>query len=73
MDMKLKPSPEELADGKEAPVLALVWALMMRFMKIGDDEDTERLNAKDALLMWVQGKVLKRCFLSLFNSSSAQS
>ncbi len=29
---------------------------MLKFIKIGDDESGETLNAKDALLLWVQNK-----------------
>eukprot|EP01105_Mastigella_eilhardi_P007218 TRINITY_DN18728_c0_g1_i1.p1 TRINITY_DN18728_c0_g1~~TRINITY_DN18728_c0_g1_i1.p1 ORF type:complete len:1570 (+),score=567.85 TRINITY_DN18728_c0_g1_i1:44-4753(+) len=56
--LKLKPLPEDLVDGKIDPVLSLVWGMMLRFIKIGDDDDeaSSKLNAKDALLMWCKQK-----------------
>src|SRR3989338_8264830 len=57
VQVKIKPSAENILDGDERAVLGLVWAIMLKFMKIGDDDDgAETLNAKDALLMWVQNK-----------------
>lgn len=38
-------------------VLGLVWAIMLKFLKIGDPDDEQALNFKDALLLWVQNKV----------------
>ena len=37
-------------------VLALVWGLMMKYMRFDDDEDESKagLSAKDALLKWLQ-------------------
>jgi hypothetical protein len=44
----------DLADGVEIQVLGLIWGIMLKFLKFGDD--AEALNAKDALLLWVQNK-----------------
>jgi len=57
VQMKLKPSNEDLVDGQEKAILGLVWAIMLKFIKIGDEEEGEQLNAKDALLMWITNKV----------------
>jgi hypothetical protein len=37
-------------------VLGLVWACMLKFLRIGDPADEQALNFKDALLLWVQNK-----------------
>lgn len=54
--MKQPPSAENIVDGSERDILGLVWAIMLKYLKFGDEEDGEQLNAKDALLMWVQNK-----------------
>jgi len=56
VQMKIKTSAEDLIDGAEKSVLGLVFSILLKFMKIGDDEDGPQLSAKDALLMWVQNK-----------------
>jgi len=58
VELKLKPSPEQIADGDVTAVLGLLWAIMLRFLKIGDDDDegSLRLNARDALLLWCKNK-----------------
>jgi len=56
IDLRNKPQSEDFVDARENPILGLIWALMMKFMKIGDDEDSQKLNARDALLMWVNSK-----------------
>jgi actinin alpha len=56
VQMKIKTSAEDIADGAEKAVLGLVFQILLKFMKIGDDEGPQ-LNAKDALLMWIQNKV----------------
>eukprot|EP01119_Soliformovum_irregulare_P010300 TRINITY_DN2527_c0_g1_i1.p1 TRINITY_DN2527_c0_g1~~TRINITY_DN2527_c0_g1_i1.p1 ORF type:complete len:1111 (+),score=542.58 TRINITY_DN2527_c0_g1_i1:57-3389(+) len=57
VDVKLKPSAEDLADGNQQAILGLIWAIMSKYIKIGDEDEGEQLNAKDALLMWIQNKV----------------
>ena len=52
--MKLKPSAENLIRGDSKDVMALIWALMMKFMRFDDDEDGAALQAKDALIKWLQ-------------------
>ena len=56
VQMKIKTSAEDLIDGDEKNVLALVFSILLKFMRIGDEEDGPQLSAKDALLMWVQTK-----------------
>jgi len=56
VEMKIKPSPENLLDNETKAILGLIWAVMLKFIKIGDDEDADQLNAKDALLLWCQNK-----------------
>lgn len=51
----MKPQGTDLVDGNESNILALTWAIMLKFLKFGDEN--ENLNAKDALLMWVKNKV----------------
>jgi hypothetical protein len=39
----------------QSQIMALIWALMMKYMRFDDDEDSqENLQAKDALLKWLQ-------------------
>src|SRR3989338_4460427 len=52
--MKVFPQAENLVDGDEKACLGLIWSIILKFMKFGDAD--ESLNAKDALLMWVQNK-----------------
>jgi len=56
VDMKLKPSAENLTDKDERNILALLWGIMLKFLKFGD-EDEEKLSAQEALLMWVRNQV----------------
>ena len=44
IQMKIKTSAEDLIDGDEKNVLALVFSILLKFMKIGDDEDGRRLD-----------------------------
>ena len=53
VQMKLKPSPENLYAGDFKDVMSLVWGIMMKFMRF-DEDDEEQLSAKDALLKWLQ-------------------
>lgn len=55
VELKIKPQGNNLADKDERSILALTWAIMLKFLKFGDD--TESLNAKDALLLWVKNKI----------------
>ncbi|KAJ5073429.1 alpha-actinin-2 [Anaeramoeba ignava] len=56
VDMKVKPSAEQLEKGDQKAALALTWGIMMKFIKIDDGSGGEALNAKDALLMWCKNK-----------------
>eukprot|EP01105_Mastigella_eilhardi_P024476 TRINITY_DN6390_c1_g1_i1.p1 TRINITY_DN6390_c1_g1~~TRINITY_DN6390_c1_g1_i1.p1 ORF type:complete len:974 (-),score=347.49 TRINITY_DN6390_c1_g1_i1:92-3013(-) len=53
--MKIHPSAEDLVDKNERTVLGLLFNIMLKFLKFGDDE-SEQVNAKDALLLWVKNK-----------------
>ncbi len=56
--MQVPPSADNLYNGDERPVLGFIWALMMKFSKFTDDDDSqEELSAKDALLQWVAMQV----------------
>jgi len=57
VEMKIKPSAEDLVNGNEKNVLGLLWAIMSKYMKFGDDEEGGQLSARDALLLWVQNKL----------------
>eukprot|EP01156_Anaeramoeba_ignava_P013791 Anaeramoba_ignava/a607539_2293.p1 GENE.a607539_2293~~a607539_2293.p1 ORF type:complete len:998 (+),score=362.98 a607539_2293:509-3502(+) len=56
VDMKVKPSAEQLEKGDQKAALALTWGIMMKYIKIDDESGGESLNAKDALLMWCKNK-----------------
>ncbi|KAJ5069992.1 spectrin/filamin related cytoskeletal protein [Anaeramoeba ignava] len=56
VDMKVKPSAEQLEKGDQKAALALTWGIMMKFIKIDDGSGGEALNAKDALMMWCKNK-----------------
>eukprot|EP00004_Rigifila_ramosa_P009734 TRINITY_DN213_c0_g1_i1.p1 TRINITY_DN213_c0_g1~~TRINITY_DN213_c0_g1_i1.p1 ORF type:complete len:1246 (-),score=385.52 TRINITY_DN213_c0_g1_i1:64-3723(-) len=55
VEMKIKPAPDSLFKEDQKVILGLVWAIMLRFMKFGED-DEDQTNAKDALRMWVANK-----------------
>jgi len=57
VDMKgSKASAENLVDGSPSTaILGLIYSVMIKFMKIGDEDD--QLNVKDALLHWAQSQV----------------
>ena len=56
VQMKIKTSAEDIVDGDEKNVLALVFSILQKFMKFEDGGDGPQLSAKDALLMWLQNK-----------------
>jgi actinin alpha len=56
VEMKVKPQAENFVDGDVRGVLGLVWACMLKFLRIGDPDDDQALNFKDALLLWAQNK-----------------
>lgn len=53
--MKSPTSPEALVDADEKGALALIWAIVLKHTRIGE-EGGEQLNAKDALLLWVKNQ-----------------
>lgn len=59
VEMKTKTSAENLVDGTELPVMGMVWAIMLKFMKLDDGEDdgTKPVAFSDALKMWIQNQV----------------
>eukprot|EP01104_Vermistella_antarctica_P013217 TRINITY_DN3969_c0_g1_i1.p1 TRINITY_DN3969_c0_g1~~TRINITY_DN3969_c0_g1_i1.p1 ORF type:complete len:1004 (+),score=356.20 TRINITY_DN3969_c0_g1_i1:73-3012(+) len=54
---KIKPSGTNIVDMDERAVLGLVWAIMLRFLKLDEEEGSDSMNIKDALLMWVNNKI----------------
>jgi len=66
--MSLKPSAENVVDGNVKIILGMLWAIMLKFLKIGDDEE---LNAQDALLMWLQNQTLEFKNCSVVNLTSS--
>lgn len=56
--MKVKPSAEQLVDADEKPVLALVWTIMLKHIKIADPDTAEIENARDALLAWIKKELV---------------
>jgi len=53
--IKTKASAEDIADGKEIFVLGLVFAVIIKYMKL-DDEDSGSSDVKEALLLWLKNK-----------------
>lgn len=50
-------SPEDLIEGSEIQVMGLIWGVMQRFLKFGDDEDEQNLGAEESLKMWASNQV----------------
>lgn len=58
VDMKTPPSSENLVDGVEIPVMGMIWAIMLKFMKLDEDEeDGPSMTFADALKMWIANQV----------------
>jgi len=58
VDMKTPPSSENIVDGTETPVMGMIWAIMLKFMKLDDDEDDgPAMTFQDALKMWIANQV----------------
>lgn len=55
VEMKLPISSENLISKDVKPILALIWALMRKFIRFSDDDDGP--NPQDALLMWVRMQI----------------
>lgn len=55
VELKLKPNGESIVDKDEKSVLAVIWAVMLKFLKFGDDNDG--LDAKSSLLLWVNNQI----------------
>jgi len=53
--IKTKASAEDIADGKEIFVLGLVFAVIIKYMKL-DEEDSGSSDVKEALLLWLKNK-----------------
>lgn len=69
VEMKNAPSPDNIVDGLERPVLGMIWAIMLKYMRFSDDEDS--LNAKDALLMWLQSQTSSYADVEVTNFSTS--
>jgi spectrin beta len=54
VEMKLKPSPENIYDGDFPDIMGIVYAMMLKFLKFDDDDGESAGNAKEALLRWCQ-------------------
>jgi Ca2+-binding EF-hand superfamily protein len=58
VDMKTPPSSENLVDGEQVSVMGMVWAIMLKFMKLDDgEEDGPSVTFADALKMWIANQV----------------
>lgn len=55
VELKLKPNGESIIDKDEKSTLAVLWAVMLKFLKFGDEGDG--LDAKGSLLLWVNNQV----------------
>jgi hypothetical protein len=65
VELKLKPNGESIIDKDEKSTLAVLWAIMLKFLKFGDEHDG--LDAKQALLMWVNNQILNHGLKPLTN------
>jgi len=54
VEIKLKPSNDNIYDGDYRDVMGLVYALMLKFMKFEDEGGEVAGDARDALLRWCQ-------------------
>lgn len=53
---KQPPAPDQLMNKDFKAVMGIVWAIMLRYMKFGDEEDDSSIDAKTALQLWVTQK-----------------
>ena len=65
VELKLKPNGESIIDKDEKSTLAVLWAIMLKFLKFGDEHDG--LDAKSSLLMWVNNQILNHGIKPLTN------
>jgi len=49
-------SAENVADKDEKLLLGLIFKIIMKFLKIDDDEEGEAMDVREALLLWFQNK-----------------
>jgi len=54
VEIKLKPSNENILDGDFRDIMGLIYACMLKFLKFDDDDGESSGNAKEALLRWCQ-------------------
>lgn len=54
VEIKLKPSADNIYDGDSRDIMGLVYAVMLKFMKFDDEDGESAGNARDALLRWCQ-------------------
>eukprot|EP01106_Pelomyxa_sp_JSP_P016772 TRINITY_DN642_c0_g1_i3.p1 TRINITY_DN642_c0_g1~~TRINITY_DN642_c0_g1_i3.p1 ORF type:complete len:245 (+),score=40.65 TRINITY_DN642_c0_g1_i3:111-845(+) len=71
VELKLKPSPEDLVDGREAPILCLIYVIMLKFIQIDPNPSPSGcvLNPKDALLLWVRTQCMELAPIENFKKS----
>ncbi|KAH3767243.1 alpha-actinin, sarcomeric [Pelomyxa schiedti] len=70
VELRLKPSPEELVDGNVNAVLSLVFAMIIKFMKIESEDESQTMDARQALLMWVNNKCPELAPIDSFKKSA---
>lgn len=56
VEMNNPPDAKQITTGNETVILALCWAIMLKFMKL-DEDDGSNMKFEDALRMWVQNQV----------------
>eukprot|EP01083_Nonionella_stella_P150326 478759_1 len=55
VEMQVPASAENIVDHDEKPILALIWALMRRFIRFSDDDSGP--SPEESLLMWVNSQI----------------
>eukprot|EP00808_Paulinella_micropora_P017274 g24501.t1 len=59
VEMKgVQPSAENLLDGEVNAILGLIWAIMLKYLKLEEDDGGPVLNFKDSLLMWLKNQLV---------------
>eukprot|EP01083_Nonionella_stella_P278740 947949_1 len=57
VEMQVPASAENIVDHDEKPILALIWALMRRFIRFSDDDSASGPSPEESLLMWVNSQI----------------
>jgi hypothetical protein len=51
-------SAENIVDGEEKPLMAFIYQIIIKYMKLDeDDEDSAGMDVKQALIMWLRNKL----------------